>query len=138
MQIDRKQLKPYSSVKPKNQPFPSILGVWQNELGSTMTVASVNGQNFTGTYASAVSEGQQPVTGTLSGTLAGDAIGFSVNWSPTYNSVTSWSGLVLTNGEELFLYSLWNLASTPENQADFWQSVLAGADLFVQMTAQKK
>ncbi len=131
MSIDRKKLKPYSvSGKPA---VPGLQGVWQNELGSTMTITSFDGTIFGGTYSSAVSSGKGPVSGTLAGTLSGDAIGFTVNWAPTYSSVTSWSGLLLTDGDTLVIYSLWHLASTPESEADYWESILAGADLFIEM-----
>jgi len=135
MSIERKALKPYSASKTLTLAvIPAITGVWQNELGSTMTIMSFDGENFSGTYTSAVSEGEGPVTGTLAGTLAGDAVAFTVNWSPTFSSATSWNGLVLTSGGELVIYSLWHLASTPESTEGFWQSIQAGADLFFQMT----
>lgn len=131
MSIDRKALKSYSASG--KSAAPGLLGVWQNELGSTMTITSFDGTTFGGTYSSAVSEGVGPVSGTLAGTLSGDAVGFTVNWAPTFSSVTSWNGLLLTDGDTLVIYSLWHLASTPESEANFWESILAGADLFVQM-----
>ena len=80
MSIERKELKPYSASKTSTLAvIPAITGVWQNELGSTMTITSFDGENFSGTYTSAVSEGQGPVTGTLAGTLAGDAVAFTVS-----------------------------------------------------------
>jgi Avidin family len=67
MSIDRKALKPYS-VSGKRV-VPGLQGVWQNELGSTMTITSFDGTTFGGTYSSAVGDGQGPVSGTLAGTL---------------------------------------------------------------------
>jgi Avidin family len=135
MTIDRKQLSAYSATQPSGKAtVPTITGTWQNELGSTMTITTFDGKNFSGSYTSAVSGGSGSVTGSLAGTLSGDAIGFTVNWSPTYSSATSWNGLVLNYGEGLAIYALWHLASTPENAADFWESILAGADLFGQTT----
>lgn len=131
MSINRKGLKPYSATG--KAAAPGLKGVWQNELGSTMTITSFDGTTFGGTYASAVSSGPGSATGKLAGTLADDAVGFTVNWAPTFSSVTSWNGLVLTDGESLVIYSLWHLASTPESEADYWESILAGADLFIQM-----
>jgi avidin family protein len=130
MAINRKALKPYSASGKSTG--PNLQGVWQNELGSTMTITSFDGTTFSGTYASAVSSGGGSVSGTLAGTLAGDAVGFIVNWKPAFSSVTSWSGIVLTSGDALAIYSLWHLASTPESDADYWESITAGADLFVQ------
>lgn len=129
MSINRKLLKPYSVLG--KGAGPGLLGAWENELGSTMNITSFNGTAFAGTYSSAVSSGAGPVTGTLAGTLAGDAIGFTVNWSPAFSSVTSWNGLVLTDAGSLVIYTLWNLASTPDEETDYWESIRAGADLFV-------
>lgn len=132
MSIDRKLLKPYSTTK--KAAAPNLQGIWQNELGSTMTITSFDGTRFSGTYASAVSSGSGSATGALAGTLAGDAIGFMVNWEPGFASVTSWSGIVMADGDTLAIYSLWHLASTPESEADYWEAILAGADLFIQNT----
>jgi Avidin family len=102
-----------------------------------MTIENVDGATFSGTYASSVSDGQGPVHGTLAGTVSGDAVAFAVNWAPTYSSVTGWNGLLLSDGSGVFIYSLWNLASTPEQPENFWESILAGADLFEQMTTAR-
>jgi hypothetical protein len=132
MPIHRKSLKPFSASS--NPAAPSLLGLWENELGSTLDITNFNGTVFSGTYTSSVSSGQNPVSGPVEGTLAGDAVGFTVNWLPTYSSVTSWNGLLLTDGSSLALYTLWQLASTPESELNYWESILAGADLFVQVT----
>jgi hypothetical protein len=138
MSIERKNLKSYSASTPKGQAStPNMLGVWQNELGSTMTATNVSGQTFSGTYSSAVSEGGGSVTGPVAGTVSGDAVGFTVNWSSAFSSVTSWSGVLLTSGDGLVIYSLWQMANTPESEEDFWQSIQAGADLFFQVTPKK-
>jgi hypothetical protein len=129
MAVNWKSLKPYAI---KGGPAaPSLVGVWQNELGSTMTIATFDGTTFTGTYTSAVSSKLSPATGTLSGTLSGIGLGFTVNWASPFSSVTAWSGLLLTDGNSLVIYTLWHLASTPESEPDFWESILAGADIFV-------
>jgi hypothetical protein len=98
-----------------------------------MEIKNFDGAEFSGTYTSAVSEDSNKVTGELTGTLAGDAIAFTVNWSSQYSSVTAWSGLVLSSGEDLAIYTLWHLASTPESEASVWESIAAGADLFVRL-----
>jgi hypothetical protein len=135
MSIDRKLLQPYSFSRKSNQAESvSLLGTWQNELGSVMTIEKVDGATFSGTYASSVSGGQGSVNGTLAGMVSGDAIAFTVNWAPTFSSVTGWNGLLLSDGSSVFIYSLWNLASTPDQPENFWESILAGADLFEQIT----
>jgi len=130
MSINRKALKPYPRAK--GAAAPSLLGVWQNELGSTMTITTFDGTNFAGIYTSPVSSGPGPATGPVAGTLSGIALAFTVNWTG-FSSVTSWSGLLLTDDSLLVMYTLWHLASTPESQANFWESILAGADLFEQI-----
>ena len=136
MSIDRRALRAYSASG--KSAVPGLQGVWQNELGSTMTITSFDGKTFGGTYASSVSSEGGPVAGILAGTLAGDALGFTVNWSPTFSSVTSWNGLLLTDGDTLVIYSLWQLASTPESEANYWESIQAGVDLFIQTTPRPR
>jgi hypothetical protein len=126
--VSRKELRPYEQSKSGKQFSPT--GLWKNELGSTMLVEQFDGTNFTGTYTSAVSAAGKSATGTLSGTIAGDAISFLVNWREEFASVTAWAGLVLSDGESPAIYALWHLASTPAEDGDAWESILAGADLF--------
>ena len=137
MSVNKKSLKPYSALG-KAGAAPPLTGLWQNELDSIMNITSMSGANFSGTYTSSVSGGGGPVTGSLSGTISGDAIGFTVNWSPAANSVTSWNGLLLSDAGNPVIYTLWHLATTPEQNSDFWESILAGADLFVPYTPMKK
>jgi hypothetical protein len=101
-----------------------------------MAITSFNGTDFSGTYTSAVSSQSNPASGPLSGTISGIALGFTVNWGGNFSAVTSWNGLLLTEGGALVIYTLWHLASTPESAGEFWESVLAGADLFVQIQPQ--
>jgi hypothetical protein len=106
------------------------VGVWKNELGSTMEVEQYDGTNFTGSYTSAVSANGQSAKGTLSGTVAGDAVAFLVNWKQQFSSVTAWSGLVLGDAATPAIYALWHLSTTPEADDGAWESIMAGADLF--------
>lgn len=79
---------------------PFTPGAWENELGSIMTITSVDSSTgqISGNYMTAVAEPgctavgqQQPLTGWFSSSSS--AITFSVNWLATgCNSVTSWSG----------------------------------------------
>jgi hypothetical protein len=108
-----------------------LKGRWVNELGSTMEVQSISGNSFSGIYRSKVSDTKAPVDGVLSGTIAKDTIGFVVNWEPTFESVTSWSGKVLaTQTGTPYIYTLWQLSRGVPNAADWWQSFLAGSDTF--------
>ena len=129
MLIDRTQLQPYSASD-GSEP-PQLVGTWINELGSKMIVNNQDPDgSFTGQYSSAVS-GQGPaVGGPLSGYLSGDSIVFVVTWDG-YPSATAWSGLVLTmpSGDPV-IYALWHLAVTPQSDANWWEAINAGADLF--------
>ena len=128
----KKDLKPFSAANN----VPNLLGTWTNELQSTMTITSVTGGNFVGTYASAVSTPGGSVTGTLSGAFSGNAISFVVNWGPALASTSAWSGLILTDGSPdlLYLYTLWNVAETPDQPGNWWESILAGSDFFVKIS----
>jgi hypothetical protein len=127
------------SFKPLSVSAPDVMfdptGTWTNELGSTMTISSFSGGQFSGTYTSSVSGGGSAAEGQLSGSLSGDAIAFVVNWDAA-NSVTAWSGLVGTanQGEQFMIYALWHLAETPGSPDQWWESILAGVDLFVMPT----
>ncbi|MEO6781672.1 MAG: avidin/streptavidin family protein [Bradyrhizobium sp.] len=79
---------------------PNLVGTWINELGSRMQIDSVDDGLITGTYWSKVSAEQDPVCGDLTGMVAGDTIGFAVNWQPTFNSITSWSGKLLATDQD--------------------------------------
>lgn len=69
---------------------------------------------LTDRHTSAVSADGTAAKGTVSGTVAGDAIAFCVNWKQAFESVTAWSGLLLSDGMLPTVYTLWHLASTPE------------------------
>ena len=130
--IDRLSLKPYFQAHATAEAALDLTGTWTNELGSTMTITNSSGDSFSGTYKSAVSSSGQSASGPLTGILSGDAIGFLVDWSPL-NSMTAWSGIVLSDSSgNVFIYTLWNLATTPAETGNYWQSILAGADLFIQ------
>lgn len=134
MMIDRKTLRRWSAAtRGAGTAPPGLVGKWENELGSIMTIEQFDGTNFSGTYQSAVSSDGKSLTGPLLGTIAGDALAFTVNWGTTYSSVTSWNGLLLGDGSQTYMYTLWNLSSTPENEDDVWQSIQAGAELFAQI-----
>jgi hypothetical protein len=127
--LSRKDLLPYAESADGKVFSP--VGAWNNELGSTMTVDQFDGTNFSGTYSSAVSADGTSAKGTLWGTIAGGSIAFLVNWKAEFPSVTAWSGLVLSDGKTTAIHTLWHLASTPDADTDAWESILAGADLFL-------
>jgi hypothetical protein len=108
-----------------------LVGTWVNELGSRMVIASASDDLISGDYWSKVSDEHKAVRGKLTGTVAGDTIGFVVNWRPTFDSVTSWSGKLLTTEQGYpYIYTLWQLSHEVGDRADWWESFLAGSDTF--------
>ena len=110
---------------------PNLVGTWVNELGSRMQIDSVDDGLISGTYWSKVSAEDDPVCGDLTGMVAGDTIGFAVNWQPTFDSVTSWSGKLLATDQGYpYIFTLWHLSHDVGDGAVWWQSFLAGSDTF--------
>ncbi|MFX8199694.1 avidin/streptavidin family protein, partial [Acinetobacter baumannii] len=66
MHRDLRGLKPHAGAA-IGLPIISILGVWQNELGSTMAINTMQDAEFFGTYTSTVSGGGGSVSGPLVG-----------------------------------------------------------------------
>lgn len=137
MSVDKSRLSMFSSSEsggsageatPGASTFNPV-GIWYNELGSTMTIETFDGANFSGVYASAVGQNGS-ANGVLAGTINGNAIGFTVNWQSAATSVTSWNGVILADGNTPIFYTLWHLASSPASIGEAWESILAGADIF--------
>ena len=124
----KRSLKTFSS---QMRGEPELVGTWANELGSKLKIESVSDGLIAGKYWSKVSEEHDPVCGTLTGVVAGDTIGFTVSWQPTFDSVTSWSGkLLVTPQGQQYIYTLWQLSRDVGDGSDWWQSFLSGSDTF--------
>jgi hypothetical protein len=117
----------------------NLVGTWQNELGSRLTIESVQSGVLSGTYQTAVSSGAcaqgkfqvSGVTDTDSGD-GGNNIGFAVSWrNDTSNckSVTAWSGQVFNPGPNQVIFAFW-LLTVESGAADVWQDTLIGQDTF--------
>jgi hypothetical protein len=133
MPVDRGKLKAYVLKKGK----ADLKGEWKNELKSKMFIKEFDGKTFSGIYHSHVSTEGPPVEGSLVGTMTGSALAFTVNWDPAFSAVTSWTGLLLTDGGALAIYTLWQLAGTPEKPDQVWDSISAGSDMFWQVDKDK-
>lgn len=131
MAIDRAALRVRAEA-PTDDPASALTGVWQNELGSLMTVTSASGTSFSGTYESTVSSGGGAISGTLQGQISGTALSFSVCWHT--QSVSSWTGVLLEDGSTPVIYALWQLAETPEGST-WWSAINAGCDFFIPFEA---
>ena len=102
-----------------------LVGTWSNQLGSKMTITSVEEGNVQGSYETSVSaSGCAKGTFPLVGRANLPSIGFVVSW-PKCSSVTAWSGQ-LQNEQ---LVTTWVLTSqtVPKNN---WQSTTVNQDIF--------
>jgi hypothetical protein len=112
---------------------PTLLGTWNNELGSVMNITTSDGTVFSGDYKSKDASNNW-VSGSLQGTIAGDTIAFTVNWPSPDNSVTAWAGKLsadTSNSNKIYINTLWLLASG-DATTPLWESISAGSDWFWQ------
>ncbi len=119
----------------KTQSNTSILvGTWENELGSTMTINSVSpdgevrGSYQTAVSASSCAKGTFPLVGRTNL----PSLGFVVSWtndSSKCSSVTAWSGQLQTVRGENQIVTTWLLTAqtVPRNN---WQSTTINQDIF--------
>lgn len=115
----------------------SPVGTWENQLGSTMTIDSVdpNTGAIAGRYRSpSGTSGQEfPLSGWLNrapyveGKDNAVIISFSVRWG-SIGSVTSWSGVCKEQNRTPAIQALWHLARP--NTSFVWDHVLTGNDVF--------
>ena len=118
--------------------------VWHNELGSTMTIKSVdqNAGSFSGTYCSAVGEAKKEYV--LSGRFdpCGDTLGWVVSWQNSWQSdpsTTAWCGhLKVLGTPQPVIFTTWLLTSSTtskDSKDEDWQSTNVGFDTFTQYSA---
>ena len=115
----------------------SVLGAWTNELGSVLTIESVEAGLITGTYTTAVStdacaKGTFGVTGRTDVDSDGTSAAWSVVWRNEVSdceSATSWAGQF--NIQTGLLTAFWVL-STETDLPEAWGSTRIGIDYFSQ------
>ena len=115
----------------------SFQGEWTNQIGSTLSVSSVNPQTgaLAGTYQSPSGTAGQKfaVTGWVNNAPAqpnGDnasVISFSVQWG-RYGTITSWTGSCKDEKGVPTIRTLWHLA-TP-NSSFSWDHIVSNSDVF--------
>ncbi|NXP43094.1 AVID protein, partial [Leiothrix lutea] len=108
----------------------SLTGRWINDLGSNMTIKTVNANgNFKGTYHTAVTATsneikKSPLLGTqyLPDQLKKPVFGFTVHWNFS-DSITVFTGqcFVDNNGKEV-LKTMWLLRSHADKSGDDWKA----------------
>ena len=123
-----------------NEKANILIGQWENELKSVMTITYVAGGLISGTYQTAVASGQIPSPVPLSGrynrvstpATFGNTLGWAVSYDPKYPTTTAWSGQIQFNPstQKYNLRSTWVLTdpTTPNNN---WLSTKVGFDTFV-------
>lgn len=114
-----------------------LKGDWINELGSTLTITSVDKDGkILGTYMSpsGTSGGAAPLIGwtnslpPVAGQNNATIVSFSVNWG-SYGSVTSWSGTCFNVGGKSTIKTVWNLVRS--NSSYEWDHILTNSDIFL-------
>ncbi|NXJ83320.1 AVID protein, partial [Trogon melanurus] len=107
-----------------------MTGDWINDLGSTMTIGTVNGKGlFTGSYLTAVTASNNeikvsPLRGSLqrSNEKGQPSFGFTVNWSFS-DSVTVFVGQCFVDGTgQEVLRTMWLLRSHVDDINDDWKA----------------
>ena len=112
------------SVPAAAQPQLPAPSQWANELGSVMTIASVDSMGYvTGSYVTGAGCGQG-VQKPLVGWYNDGAFTFTVNWQEC-DSLTAWSGNLDSTGQTIPTLRHLVISGTPQ-----WNSTLAGTDTF--------
>ncbi|NXO43962.1 AVID protein, partial [Locustella ochotensis] len=124
----------------------SLTGRWVNDLGSNMTITSVNANGvFAGSYYTAVSAhstatNESPPQGSHQkgpNQKNQPTFGFTVNWSFS-DSITVFTGqcFVDDDGKEV-LKTMWLLRSRVENIKNDWKATRVGTNVFTRLQSQE-
>ncbi|XP_015470767.1 avidin-like [Parus major] len=124
----------------------SLTGRWVNDLGSNMTITTVNANgDFAGSYHTAVTATSNeiklsPLKGTLqksSNQKGQPTFGFTVNWSFS-DSITVFTGqcFVDEDGKEV-LKTMWLLRSHVESIKSDWKATRVGINVFTRLPSQE-
>jgi hypothetical protein len=122
----------------------SMAGVWHNQLGSTLTIASVDSTSgrVEGSYVSpSGTQGQaRPLLGWTNSQAPKKrcpsdakeqdnikAISFAVHWGP-YGSITSWTGYCRDEKGIPTITTVWHLVRSNSDYS--WDHILTNSDTF--------
>ncbi|NXL14815.1 AVID protein, partial [Setophaga kirtlandii] len=138
------------AVKKVQAEFPalqcSLTGRWVNDLGSNMTITTVNGNGaFAGSYHTAVTATSNEIkVSPLQGSMQKSpnqkgqpTFGFTVNWSFS-DSITVFTGQCFVDeyGKEV-LKTMWLLRSRVENIKNDWKATRVGTNIFTRLQSQE-
>ncbi|NWX63440.1 AVID protein, partial [Promerops cafer] len=124
----------------------NLTGRWVNDLGSNMTIMTVNAHGvFGGSYHTAVTATSNEIkVSPLQGALQKSpnqkgqpTFGFTVNWSFS-DSITVFTGqcFVDDDGKEV-LKTMWLLRSRVENIKNDWKATRVGINVFTRLQLQE-
>ncbi|XP_063280007.1 avidin-like isoform X2 [Prinia subflava] len=123
----------------------SLTGRWVNDLGSNMTITSMNANgDFSGSYYTAVSTTLEkikvsPLLGSqhLPTQLKQPTFGFTVHWTFS-DSITVFTGqcFVDDDGKEV-LRTMWLLRSHVGKRGDDWKATRVGTNIFTRLQPQQ-
>ncbi|NWW78733.1 AVID protein, partial [Climacteris rufus] len=123
----------------------SLTGRWVNDLGSNMTITSMNAKgDFSGSYHTAVTATMNeirvsPLQGSLQRTnqKGQPTFGFTVNWSFS-DSITVFTGQCFLDedGKEI-LKTMWLLRSHVDSIKSDWKATRVGINVFTRLESQK-
>ena len=116
----------------QGQDLNSLLGSWENELGSVLVIDSIDhNSQIIGVYKS--STGVDGKIFSLKGWINQDAgtgrlaIAFSVRWEG-YGSITSWTGYTDEDERGVYIKTLWHLIR-PQSELP-WERIITNASTF--------
>ncbi|XP_055940552.1 uncharacterized protein LOC129971099 [Argiope bruennichi] len=113
----------------------NLSGLWQNQLGSNMTILYRTDNHITGEYSTAVESKMRAalVTSNLTGIHIPVDGGALVSFSVLFNhgkSLTTWVGQCMECDGEETLFTTWALRSHLHKPVDRWMSVRIHQDTF--------
>ncbi|MCW7539664.1 avidin/streptavidin family protein [Aquabacterium sp. A7-Y] len=115
----------------------NLPGEWTNQLGSTLSIHSVDhgSGKILGSYVSpSGTQGEkEELVGWINSSQATSesnvlAIAFSVQWG-SYGSITSWTGFCENKGGTPTITTFWHLVRSSSRFT--WDHMLTGSDVFV-------
>jgi hypothetical protein len=109
--------------------FPKGTTYWANERGSTVRLDNEGNGKISGKFTTAVGCGAHTAR-PLIGFYSGNSLGFVAEFGKECSSTASWNGTFWT-GTPNRLKTLWHLTT---GGVPAWNSTMAGADLFTQIT----
>ncbi|KAG8182773.1 hypothetical protein JTE90_023407 [Oedothorax gibbosus] len=112
-----------------------LSGVWQNQLGSNMTIAHLSENHITGEYSTAVESSQRAalITSNITGQFVPVSEGALLSFTVLFNhgkSLTTWVGQCMVCNDEETLFTSWVLRGHTSKLSDKWMVNTINQDTF--------